>query len=497
MRKILFFTFMAIVPLLVPAQSSYKILFQNPKPEGVGNLIETTDNHKILAVGSESTAPYLKNTYRGKFWQFTNPQDTLTKTIVFGDTACGFSHIFEFQPRVYTVFGRVLLPPTYRQGALLIAKFDKDLNELEHRICHVPGWNSFTPSYLKKFGNSFYCLGTVSESDTSELHPCIVKLHADFTMDRYQVYSYAQAGNFTAITSCLLSPDSTQLWVFKDMGKGFAVFDTALNFIYTKSFPSRVNQVTWDIEVLYTGLVTAKWITDSTFLVAASNERSFNHQAVWDQALGFSEMDTTLSIVPITYIGDIDTIQYPAYFGTFDFKTTDSIFFTGTHNVIIQFWPKRPSWIMAGLLNRNLEVQYLHYYGGDAYYSAISMLLTSDGGYLVAAQRYDYLTQDYEEDVIFLKFNRQGQIVSTPGREEVCPQSIFGVFPNPAAGEFTLTLLPPQAHMQLLNMQGQVVHSQPLSKGDNLICCPHLPAGVYVCNVVSAKQTDSKKISIK
>jgi hypothetical protein len=45
------------------------------------------------------------------------------------------------------------------------------------------------------------------------------------------------------------------------------------------------------------------------------------------------------------------------------------------------------------------------YIGGDAYYRFCNLTATSDGGLLITAMRYDYLTQDHERDAYIFKFD--------------------------------------------------------------------------------------------
>lgn len=495
MRQFLILIVFFLGGLHISAQNSFTVLFKNALDEAAVHVIENS-NHQIIAVGAESKgAGYFPDSFKGKIWQFSSPNDTLTKTFSFGDTACTFVYVNELSNHDYIVVGRMYLPPNYNTKALLILRMDASLNEMEHRTYSIGGYENLTPTHVEKFGKTYYICAKASRGYAEPFYFCILKLNENLNIEKYRVFPNELTSDF-AVESLLLTRDSTQLLVFKNQGKDLAIYDTALNFLREKSFPSQVNQSTGDVEVLYTALVTAKWLTDSTFLIGNVNSRSFNRQRVWDEALGFSEMDTTLSIVPITYIGDIDTTQYPAYYKTFDFITTDSIFFTGVHNLIPAFWPNYPSWVMAGMLNRNLQQQFLYHYGGDASYRVHTMTSTSDGGFVVSATRYDYLTQYYEHDVIFLKFNSEGQIVSKQERE-ICPKSIFSVFPNPSSGQFNLSLALPKGDMYLINFQGQTIAHQTLHMGLNPINYQNLIFGLYLIKVVSCEQIEIKKILIK
>ncbi len=500
MKKQLFIFILFWGSFLLPAQNTYSLRFIGNLEDRVSCLLETREK-KFLAVGGEfDPQTHVRKTSKGKLWQFGSPTDTLSKTFVYGDTSCYFSHIFELPGSEYLVFGNVDLPPNYasKEQALLILRLDASLNEIEHRIITAEGYKYLIYPYVEKFGEMFYVFAKAANTTTGPSYPCMMKLTPQLTLKKCRVLpNPILRDQIPFAKDCLMTPDSGQLIVFDEFAC-INFYDTAFNYLYSKTFPYSFNPVTYDLEVAYYCWPMTEWLTDSTFLMACTQQRTFNGNH-WDSSLGFSEMDTSFSLVPVTFIGtlsDPDTLQYPATWKAFDFRTPDSIFFSGTQNLISWPYPEEPSWIIAGQLNRDLDIRFLRYYGGDAYYRVEYTLLTSDGGFMIAASRYDYREPECIYDAFFLKLNAEGQIVGT-SKPDVCPESIFNLYPNPASEAFTLLLAPPKAEMQLYSLQGQTVLTQTLTRGENRITCQSLKPGTYLCKVVSPQFTETKKIIIK
>ncbi len=498
MQRIFLFLILLLGVSALPAQTSYSLRFQNEQDEWVNDLIET-GGQKMIAVGAERQGSSQLGNYKGKIWQFRSPTDTLTKTFAYGDTACYFYRIFELPGPEYMVFGTAYLPPDYNRytnEAFLLLRLDASLNEIWHRTIHLEGYKGLHFCYAEQFGEFFYAFGSVSENGFDPYHPCNFRLNAAGEILNCYISEEDVPSYVYHVEACLVDPAAGRLYLFTDLVSGIVVYDTALNPIGKTRFPDVYNPYTFRAEIRYEGQTTVKWITDTTFVITNSIYHELNGGLIRDYNQGFSELDTTFSLAPITYVGSIpqseepDTIDSPTFRKSFDFRAPDSIFFTGNHG------SGTPSFITAGLLNRALELQYVRYYGGDAQYEARGMVCTSDGGFVIAATRYDKQTQNNERDVLFLKLNPEGRIVSTP-KQNLCPESIFSLYPNPASEAFTLLLAPPKAEMQLLTLQGQAVHSQALTRGENRIACRPLPPGAYLCKVVTPQFTETKKIIIK
>lgn len=484
------------VTIHLHAQETYQIHFVNELNDYVSELIET-NNGKIIAVGKQNILDYYKYSYKGKLWQFSSSTDTLSKVFHFGDTSSLFINIEPFENNSYIIFGSMYLPPLFDKTSVLAIKVNESLEVQNQKVISIDGWDNIDFWYEKNFFNSFYLFGKVSKAGIYK--PCIIQLNNNLDMVKYKIYDDVQASELTFYWDCLLTSDSCQFLTFTDNlypSSNLVVYDTALNYICHKPFPFHWDPVTMDVDVFYGGDMTAEWLSDSTYLIGCFNHRTFNHQTEGDDALGFSEMDTSMSLVPITYIGSIDTSEYPAWRTTFDFTTTDSIYFTGTSNMGFGPWPNKPSWIMAGMIDRDLNQKFVQFYGGDAYYEAISMKCTSDGGMVIAARRYDYPALSSENDAFFLKLNSEGLI--TGSKElQTCPNTVFSVFPNPTSSSLNVTLVVPKAELRMYDIAGVQMLYKQIVKGENIINVPCIPTGAYVIEIKTPQgEIFTKKIII-
>ena len=290
---------------------------------------------------------------------------------------------------------------------------------------------------------------------------------------------------------CILSPDSTQFYAvasFPSEGDGAChlfVYDTALNLLSAKVFPKYLD-LNQGIFEDFSHNVTIANFSNNRILTAAVMGKMLN----WDQEvkIGFSLLDTTMQWVPPQYFGSDDTTFYTAYGRpTFAFRNPDSIFFTGTKRQIPSFFPQQPNWLIAGAIDSTLQPYFINYYGGDAYYHANSMLLTSDGGYLILADRYDKNTQDNEYDVFFLKLDNNGLITGS-GHQTLCPQQVCAINPNPFTDNLQIDLFIEKARLSITDVSGREVANISLSKGDNKISTISIPGGLYFARIISNKQ---------
>lgn len=487
-----------ILPLMADAQDSYQVLFRNSKNETVSSMIQSIDG-SIIAVGKCNVFDSQRDTYRGKVWKINSAIDTLSKQFTFGDTSSSFNYIEELPNGNYLLGGNIFLPPDYNHGLLIFLEVTESFEKVKQKTICIEGWTNIYAELIKKFSENYYLLGSVFINNC--IQSFIIKTNSDLDTLSSRVYTNA-TGTAGQFMDCILSPDSSQLWTFTNMftpgesaGDDLFIYDTLLNFVRYKSFPFVFNPATADIEVEYQHNMTVRWLTDRTFLVGCNHLRTYNQQQDLEYDIGFSEMDSTLSLVPITYFGSTDTIDYaPFLHGTFDFRSTDSIVFAGTKRQISDFWPHKPSWIKAGMFDKNMQPIYDAYYGGDAYYKALIIKCTSDGGSIIAANRYDYLTQNSERDVFFLKLNNQGLITGNT-ENDICPFSVFSIHPNPAHNTFKITLLIQKAEMKLFTCLGTVVMQKHIFEGENVINSSSLIAGTYICEVITPKgELFTKKI---
>jgi hypothetical protein len=291
---------------------------------------------------------------------------------------------------------------------------------------------------------------------------------------------------------CILDSDSSHLLSFtRGMATGdeMMTLDMDLNILERKGFPNLVQN--GNVIDNYTSNMTVKIDSDTSFLVGSNHWRSYDFIDQYD--IGFSKLNRSLDRAPVNYIGSVDTVDFASSCRSFDCVNNDDIYFAGTKNNIFDFYPQDPSWILAGKLNSNLQIEYERLYGGDANYKTMDIKCTSDGGYLIGAIRFDYLTQNNEWDVVFYKLNQDGLI--TDSQNEVKPTLNLKVYPNPVTESFTIDL-PESGTIELFSILNQKVLESRVNRGVNFTDISTLKSGFYLLKYTS-KHFNASKLIIK
>ncbi len=491
-KKNIIITAMLLFTVFLPcssiAQETYSLLFRCPYDEMAMSVIEN-HQHEYVAVGFDNTKPYYDlSGRRSKIWKFSNPIDTVAFVYSFHDTAAIFTRVFQLENSHYHVFGTYFLPPNYNQLAILMLELDSEMKIVKQKTLYYPSLTDYGASVIRKYMDKYYLWGE-GNLDSQIVH-FVCSLDNNYNITNFQYYqSLISQDSF--FMDCILSPDSTKFYAvtnFPNEGDGAChlfVYDTALNLLSVKVFPKYLN-LNQGIFEDFSHNVTIANFSNNRILTAAVMGKMLN----WDQEvkIGFSLLDTTMQWVPPQYFGSDDTTFYTAYGRpTFAFRNPDSIFFTGTKRQIASFFPQNPNWLIAGALDSTLQPYFINYYGGDAYYHANSMLLTSDGGYLILADRYDKNTQDDEYDVFFLKLDKDGLITGSE-HQTLCPQKVCVINPNPFNDNLQIDLFIEKARLSITDVSGREAANISLSKGNNKINTISFPGGIYFARIISNKQ---------
>jgi hypothetical protein len=193
-------------------------------------------------------------------------------------------------------------------------------------------------------------------------------------------------------------------------------YDSAFNYISVDTIPFG----------LYNNN-TAKWISDSTYLVTGKKNNGSNNE------LGVVKLDIEDQFIEANHFGNADTNHHVGAQLNLDFISKDNIYFGGTANIFddhLMFQPEH-SWIILNNIDSNLNLNWQKFYGGDAFYYLWAIRATSDGGCLLLCTRYDAYVQDEEMDIIIYKVDSNGLITSIYDDSSIPLQQLV-IFPNPA-----------------------------------------------------------------
>jgi hypothetical protein len=488
MKYLLTLIFLSCI-ILVHGQPSFQIIFPTEGRNEVGGSIIEDSQGNYLAYGS--CMGDIELVLQGMIWKIGPTGDTISKVIVFGDSASVICYVTQIENGNYKAVGWIGSDINEAHN-LLVLELDASLNILSRKDIELPGIQAVTTFIMKKHLQSYYLfLGNYGlQSNPPNLNdPYFVKLNSNF--DTVCTRRYSINGN-QQCHEMLFSPDGSQLWLlseayFPELVTGclvqLVIYDTLFNYERVKTL-NRTDMM---------GLSKAKWITDSTFLLAYNYRKYRSTQ----QNIAIAETDSSFLFTDYTLIGAQDTIDYIGFGNALDFNSPDSIHYVGTKNIIPDFWSPHPSWIRVGMLNRQLEPVYERFYGGDARYWAFSILSTRDGGAFVSASRYDHNQHSNYNDVFFMKLNNQG-LITMSSHPDLCPLLPAVVYPNPAKEMLFVDLSWGKANCSINDMTGRELKQVSLRNGKNSINVANLPPGIYLI-VLKGRQNEefTQKIIIQ
>ena len=466
-------------------QSSFQVTFRSPLNEYFSSMVED-NNGNYLAVGQQRYYNQFE-TNKGIIWRISHTGDTLSKVFSFGDTASAFSQIILNNNNYCTIIGGLTLWPDFNKSYILILDLDTNLNIVNQKVIQPFPYKGAGFARMIRSNTAFYGLGSAIDQNDI-VNPSIVKLSSEFDTMGIQTYPfYNGTGVFSGeFIDAIFSPDSSQIWTFTRLFTpdnlsycDMMVVDTSLNFISIKEFPFGSYPYFGD----FNNNISAKRITDSTFLVGGDYWHQY-YPLASQFDIGFAEFDSSMVSVPVHTFGAVDTMDYSGFVKTFTFINSDSIYFTGTKRLVPGFFPPHVSWIYAGIFNRDYELYYKRFYGGDAHYWAEGIIRTSDGGSLISALRYDFNTQNDERDVFFLKLTPEGLITGIKENQH-CPYLPFAIYPNPGADILHLDLVISEAQFTLFNLNGIQLKTLLIKEGENHINCSDLSSGCYLVRVTN------------
>jgi hypothetical protein len=455
-------------------QSAFKVLFQNPLDDYVGDMVEGANN-TYYAVGccGYNFEPW---NFRGLVYRLRSEADTFSIRIAFSDTVTRFLRILNRGVNKFIILGAICNPPEYHER-LLIAGMDTNLNITWRKEYRMKNYDRiWRINYLYKNSYSLILFGNIVYDS---LGGQVDGFFAEVTLDGDTVKTGYYLSYNPNIHSGVYNPDSSGLWIF---GEGFdyngrgerAEFDT--NFI--------LNRIDWIPEVV-DGYSHAQWYSGNKLLFGGLFQIDPYGGGPQDNDMGVSFMDTALNIPDLHYFGAVDTIDYPAINRIFHYLDTNRIYIAGTYHVIIDFYPQGISWIMTGLLDHDLNTIYFYLYGGDAYYVTTNILATSDGGSIISAMRYDYITQWNERDIYFLKLDENG-LITSGGTDQKQPLENVLLFPNPGKDLISIMGVN-QGTVEIYSVYGQEMISHSIEISGHYISVTNIQPGCYYFRLLNDK----------
>jgi len=478
MKKILYYILLVFAVLWKTnsqCQNSFQFLITSSLEDRISNLIETSDGG-FLAIGWQGQWGGISEDHRGILYEIDKMGDTIGHVYQRIDTAITFFEIIPDSLFGYIVLGTIAIAPEYKEQ-LMFGAIDQDFS-----LKIINCIKTYEYEYILSINYIKNCVGYnvfvgVMDQQTNYNHFFIANLSLNGDSLNSKLFNYL--GHGVDVCDVIDNKDNNQIWMFGNglngtSGTSLVKFNDNYNIISSEIIP----------EFSVYPYVNALWFSDSTLLFGGKYVHPGSNPQ--DDDIGLCITDTTFNNLELHLFGSIDTIDYPGWEDFIDFNHKDTIFFAGTHNNIFDFFPQQPSWIMAGQLDQELSSRNIIYYGGDAYYVTMDLLATKDGGCLISAIRYDYLTQDFERDACIIKFNKEDIITST-NEMFIEGYNQIVAYPNPGKQKLSIKSEHSGQVFTLYNIEGNALCRIKLTKGVTSINTSCLHPGIYVYSVESSE----------
>jgi hypothetical protein len=124
------------------------------------------------------------------------------------------------------------------------------------------------------------------------------------------------------------------------------------------------------------------------------------------------------------------------------------------------------------------------------------VLPTDYGGCVMYGTRYNYPTYSLTRDIVIIKVDDQGYVVSTNDHGQLQPESIK-LYPNPGHDEAFIQSDLKNAVIVLTDHLGRMVCEKNLMEGKTKISTINLKPGLYLYNIIKDKMVVSSGKWIK
>jgi len=255
-------------------------------------------------------------------------------------------------------------------------------------------------------------------------------------------------------------------------------YDTLLNLTDTYIIPPNVTQYYSPIK-----FNTNEYFTSGT---------TMSNEVLTPSYQKFAIIKSTIEGVLLDSLefGVLNYTNYPAFYDALCMQNGNLFFAGSVYNnkwTIPPYGEDEPSNLYIAKIDTSLNIIWEKLIGGDAYYSAMNVIATSDGGILMMASRNDLNDNKNNLDIILIKMDTDGNITWT--QEFELPKAELLVYPNPA--ENILNIKIPSniqinnCNVLIYNNLGQNVFSQTINDNETSIDISRLKKGVHILVIES------------
>ena len=231
----------------------------------------------------------------------------------------------------------------------------------------------------------------------------------------------------------------------------------------------------------------SRWINQTTIIYCSTHNSA---QAPLIRSIGVLCLDTLGNLKRDYYIGEPDTVEWPGLRSRLDFIDTNTIYIGGTHNFYqySEFGPVN-CWFSLNQMDTALNVNWQHFYGGDANYTMYGIRATQDNGCLMFGSRYDFQGSGFERDIYVYKVDQNGLITGTDNKPNPRVHNAI-VFPNPGTDFLNVEsgLQISGAKIIMMDINGKQVLNKTIQDSHFKIETQSIPSGSYFWQIIYKNQ---------
>jgi len=187
--------------------------------------------------------------------------------------------------------------------------------------------------------------------------------------------------------------------------------------------------------------------------------------------------------------GIVDSTNYPAFYDALCMQN-GYLYFAGSvyyNSAIPPYGDNHPSNLYIAKVDTSLNIIWEKLIGGDAYYTAMNVIGTSDGGILMLASRNDITDNLNNLDVRLVKLDSNGNITWIKNIKPI--ELEIKIFPNPAHNTLNIVLskniFELNHNLKIYNNLGQKVMDVTTKTNEIKLDISNLRTGAYVLKIES------------
>jgi hypothetical protein len=489
------FLFILTIQMTVHSYAqSFEFIYSTANDDVVNDAVEDSAGNFYL-VGGTGQFNFNYPHYSGLIIKLNVAGDTL-KTLVLPPTGDGihFSTVTRLNDSLFIAFGEKEVQGT-NDWQILFLKFDNNLNIIDEKTFGDTIYNEHIFRAKISSQNEFLLVGYASNAADYQL----IFYRSTLNGDSLQSFYLGQPNNWEFGDDILETPDSTGYLIFSF---GWPAINPAFhNEILKLNMAGNVDTV---VEISFSReVITAKWISDSTFITSSSGFNPFIPPYDWD--LRIHQYDINLNLLFDTLLGPPDTNEIEANNGL-DFIVNNKIFVGGTSNYQnLPFMPD-PAYYYLIQFNNTLIPQWEKYISlSDDYLNLNKVLATNDGGVLLAGTKYnDQTSGSNERDIYVVKLDSLGNFttgINIPTAATQVHDVI--VYPNPAHNIINIrsTINFPATEIILYDASGREVMNKKISSPERTsggaFSVKQLSEGIYFYKIKDAKGKEERGKIVK